>query len=42
MCIRDRDRDDELSLGMLGMHGSKEGNLAISNSDLLIAIGRCV
>ena len=32
-------RRDPLSLGLLGMHGSKEGNLAISNSDLIIAIG---
>ncbi|OCL27796.1 acetolactate synthase, large subunit, biosynthetic type [Orenia metallireducens] len=30
---------DELSLGMLGMHGTTEANLAISNADLLIAIG---
>ena len=33
------DREDELSLGLLGMHGSKESNLAISNADLIIAIG---
>lgn len=33
------DRGNELSLGMVGMHGSKEANLAVSNSDLLIAIG---
>lgn len=33
------DRREELSLGLLGMHGSKEGNLAICNSDLIIAIG---
>ena len=39
MGLGDIDRDDELSLGMLGMHGSKEGNLAISNSNLIIAIG---
>ena len=39
MGLGDIDRSDELSLGMLGMHGSKEGNLAISNSDLIIAIG---
>jgi len=30
---------DKLSLGMLGMHGTTEANLAISNADLLIAIG---
>ena len=39
MGLGDIDRKDELSLGLLGMHGSKEGNLAISNSDLIIAIG---
>ncbi len=33
------DRSNELSLGMVGMHGSKESNLALSNSDLIIAIG---
>ena len=39
MGLGDIERNDELSLGLLGMHGSKEGNLAISNSDLIIAIG---
>lgn len=39
MGLGDIDRRDDLSLGLLGMHGSKEGNLAISNSDLIIAIG---
>ncbi len=33
------DERDKSSLGMLGMHGSTEANLAISNADLLIAIG---
>ena len=33
------DRQDTLSLGLVGMHGSKEENLAISNSDLVISIG---
>ncbi|MFR1850931.1 MULTISPECIES: biosynthetic-type acetolactate synthase large subunit [Clostridia] len=33
------DRQDTLSLGLVGMHGSKEANLAISNSDLVISIG---
>lgn len=33
------DRSDELSLGMVGMHGSRESNLALSNCDLVIAIG---
>ncbi|HBG1128096.1 TPA: biosynthetic-type acetolactate synthase large subunit [Clostridioides difficile] len=32
-------RKNELSLGMVGMHGSRESNLALSNSDLVIAIG---
>ena len=33
------DRQDPLSLGLVGMHGSKEANLAISNSDLVISKG---
>ncbi|HFL3268755.1 biosynthetic-type acetolactate synthase large subunit [Clostridioides difficile] len=33
------DRKNELSLGMVGMHGSRESNLALSNSDLVITIG---
>lgn len=33
------DRKNKLSLGMVGMHGSRESNLALSNSDLVIAIG---
>jgi acetolactate synthase-1/2/3 large subunit len=32
-------RDHKLSLGMVGMHGSKEANQAVYNCDLLIAIG---
>jgi acetolactate synthase-1/2/3 large subunit len=31
--------DDPLFLGMLGMHGFKQSNLAVQNSDLLIAVG---
>jgi len=31
--------DHEFSLGMLGMHGTVYANLAIQNSDLIIAIG---
>ncbi len=31
--------DDELSLGMLGMHGTWCANMAVQNSDLLIAVG---
>ena len=30
---------DPLSLGMLGMHGTYQANLAVTNCDLLIAIG---
>ncbi|MFO7819602.1 MAG: biosynthetic-type acetolactate synthase large subunit [Halanaerobacter sp.] len=33
------DERDDLSIGMLGMHGSTEANLAISNADLVIAVG---
>lgn len=33
------DRDCELSLGLVGMHGFRENNLAVTNSDLIIAIG---
>ncbi|MFW6256760.1 MAG: biosynthetic-type acetolactate synthase large subunit [Bacillota bacterium] len=33
------ERDNELSLGMLGMHGTTEANLAMSNADLIIAAG---
>ncbi|MCJ7688673.1 MAG: thiamine pyrophosphate-dependent enzyme, partial [Clostridiaceae bacterium] len=32
-------RNHKLSLGMVGMHGSCETNLAVTNSDLVIAIG---
>lgn len=32
-------RNHRLSLGMLGMHGYRETNLAVTNSDLIIAIG---
>lgn len=33
------DRKDPLSLGMVGMHGYREANLAMHNSDLVLAIG---
>ncbi|MDR0357521.1 MAG: acetolactate synthase large subunit, partial [Clostridiales Family XIII bacterium] len=33
------DRQDPLSLGIIGMHGQKEANLAVHNCDLLIAAG---
>jgi acetolactate synthase-1/2/3 large subunit len=32
-------RNHKLSLGMVGMHGFRETNLAVTNSDLVIAIG---
>lgn len=32
-------RKHELSLGLVGMHGSREANLALHNSDLVLAIG---
>lgn len=32
-------RDNSLSLGLVGMHGFKEANLAVTNSDLIIAVG---
>lgn len=32
-------RDHKLSLGFVGMHGSKETNIAVTNCDLLIAMG---
>jgi acetolactate synthase-1/2/3 large subunit len=32
-------RDHQLSMGLVGMHGSQETNLAVIKSDLLIAIG---
>jgi acetolactate synthase-1/2/3 large subunit len=31
--------DDPLSLGLLGMHGSYYANMAVSHSDLLVAVG---
>ncbi|MFZ7121999.1 MAG: biosynthetic-type acetolactate synthase large subunit [Eubacteriaceae bacterium] len=33
------DRNNPLSLGLVGMHGFKEANLAVTNCDLFIAIG---
>lgn len=39
MGLGNMDRKNELSLGMVGMHGSRESNLALSNSDLVIGIG---
>lgn len=31
--------DDELSLGMLGMHGTYRANMAVTNCDLLVGVG---
>src|SRR5512144_1083682 len=31
--------DDQLSLGLLGMHGSYYANMAVSHADLLVAVG---
>ena len=39
MCLGCFARSDSLSLGIPGMHGEKEANLAIHNSDLLISVG---
>jgi acetolactate synthase-1/2/3 large subunit len=39
MCLGCFSRKDPLSLGMIGMHGEKDANLAAHNSDLLINIG---
>lgn len=33
------DRDNPLSLGLMGMHGFKEANFAVSKADLIIALG---
>ncbi|MDD4564288.1 MAG: biosynthetic-type acetolactate synthase large subunit [Eubacteriales bacterium] len=33
------DRKNPLSLGMVGMHGQKEANMAVHHSDLIIAVG---
>ena len=39
MCLGCFSRTDPLSLGIVGMHGSREANLAVHNSDLLIVLG---
>ena len=33
------DRKNPLSFGLVGMHGSREANLSISNADLVISVG---
>ena len=39
MCLGCFPRDDPLSFGIIGMHGEREGNLAIQNADLLVTFG---
>ena len=39
MCLGCIPRKDPLSLGIMGMHGEREANLAVHNADLLITIG---
>lgn len=39
MSMGSYDRKKPLSLGMVGMHGQKEANMAVHHSDLIIAIG---
>jgi acetolactate synthase-1/2/3 large subunit len=39
MCLGCFSRKDPLSLGIMGMHGEREANLAVQNSDLLITVG---
>jgi acetolactate synthase-1/2/3 large subunit len=39
MSMGSYDRRKPLSLGMVGMHGQKEANMAVHNSDLIIAVG---
>jgi acetolactate synthase-1/2/3 large subunit len=39
MCLGAFDRNNPLSLGMVGMHGERDANMAVHDSDLLLAIG---
>jgi acetolactate synthase I/II/III large subunit len=39
MSMGSYDRRKPLSLGMVGMHGQKEANMAVHHSDLIIAVG---
>ena len=39
MCLGNFSRFDPLSLGIVGMHGEKEANQAVHNSDLLVILG---
>ena len=39
MCLGFFSRFDPLSLGIMGMHGKREANLAVHNADLIITVG---
>ena len=39
MCLGCFSRTDPLSLGIVGMHGEREANMAVHNSDLLLILG---
>ncbi|MDR1245864.1 MAG: biosynthetic-type acetolactate synthase large subunit [Clostridiales Family XIII bacterium] len=39
MCLGSFDRNNPLSLGMVGMHGERDANLAVHNADLLVSMG---
>ena len=39
MCLGNFSRHDPLSLGIVGMHGEREANMAVHYSDLLIILG---
>jgi acetolactate synthase-1/2/3 large subunit len=39
MCLGAFDRNNPLSLGMVGMHGERDANMAVHNADLLVALG---
>jgi acetolactate synthase-1/2/3 large subunit len=39
MCLGAFDRNNPLSLGMSGMHGERDANMAVHSADLLISIG---
>ncbi|GHU63858.1 acetolactate synthase [Clostridia bacterium] len=39
MCLGCFSRQDPLSLGIMGMHGERESNLAVHNADLLLTVG---
>ena len=39
MCLGCFSRQDPLSLGIMGMHGERESNMAVQNADLLLTLG---